>query len=444
MAKNIQRLYYHTGLFLEQQEFELEQNYHLLMRRRLNYGLFKPGVLFGLALDYNSGILRVTTGMAIDEFTDTDSLSPSYGEILGREIVLLENSPPVDLSGFPTAGTNVWITIRHDFQPTDPKQPTNITSRITETPKIETHTADPGQGTSNILLGMIVIGTDSHTEAVQKAVLKLGGGAVAPPLITSFNPASGGVGTIVTITGNNFTGATAVSFGGVAATAITVNLATQITATVPIGAVTGRIRVTTPSGFGESTTNFIVSVPLPAPTISSFTPANGGVGTIVAITGSNFTGATAVSFGGVSTTTIVVNSATQITATVPTSAVTGQISVTTPAGSGASATNFQVTPAPTLDGPNPFTPRSGFDNQPNPITIRGQNFNVDSPSKPRVYFGNFQVQAPSVLTFTANIITVRVPNTGVSNQQVPIRVITTGGEVNSGNLTPPVLFTLNP
>src|SRR5262249_44917988 len=35
------------------------------------------------------------------------------------------------------------------------------------------------------------------------------------PAITSFTPGSGGAGTSVTITGNNFTGASAVGFGGV-------------------------------------------------------------------------------------------------------------------------------------------------------------------------------------------------------------------------------------
>jgi hypothetical protein len=76
-----------------------------------------------------------------------------------------------------------------------------------------------------------------------------------PPTITSFTPASGVSGTVVTITGNNFLGATVVSFGGTAATSFTVNSDTQITATVG-GGTTGKITITTPSGTGTSAADF--------------------------------------------------------------------------------------------------------------------------------------------------------------------------------------------
>ena len=75
------------------------------------------------------------------------------------------------------------------------------------------------------------------------------------PTITSFTPTSGGSGTQVIITGTNFAGATSVSFGGTAASAFTVNSATQITATVGNGA-PGHVTVTTPAGTATSTDNF--------------------------------------------------------------------------------------------------------------------------------------------------------------------------------------------
>ncbi len=77
--------------------------------------------------------------------------------------------------------------------------------------------------------------------------------------------------------------------------------------------------------------DIISQPPLPAPNISSFTPMNAGNGTTVTITGSDLTGATAVSFGGVPATSFSVLNATTITAIVSGGA-SGNVSVTTPGG----------------------------------------------------------------------------------------------------------------
>src|SRR5262249_4740652 len=111
----------------------------------------------------------------------------------------------------------------------------------------------------------------------------------------------------------------------------------QITATVPIGATTGPISVSSASGTGQSATSFTV---IPVPTISSFSPTNGSSGTVVTINGNNFTGANAVTFNNVNATTFSVISATMISATAPFGVTTGLIRVTTPGGTGASATSF--------------------------------------------------------------------------------------------------------
>ena len=78
------------------------------------------------------------------------------------------------------------------------------------------------------------------------------------PRIVSFTPTSGPIGTPVTITGSAFTGATDVRFNRTSATFVVVDYHT-LTATVPAGATTGKIRVTTPSGRTASRTNFVVT-----------------------------------------------------------------------------------------------------------------------------------------------------------------------------------------
>ena len=66
-----------------------------------------------------------------------------------------------------------------------------------------------------------------------------------PPPVTNVNPKTGPTsgGTSVTITGTNFSGATAVSFGSNAAGYFTVNIATLNTATTPAGVVTFDVSV---------------------------------------------------------------------------------------------------------------------------------------------------------------------------------------------------------
>jgi hypothetical protein len=164
-----------------------------------------------------------------------------------------------------------------------------------------------------------------------------------PPVVTSFNPTVGPVGTVVVITGTSFSLASRVAFNGISALTFTLNSDTQITATVPAGATTGPISVTTPVSTGTSAASFTV---IPAPIISSFTPTSGQPGTTsVVITGSNFSGATAVLFNGTTAPGFVVNSATQITVTVPAGATTGPISVVGPGGTGVSTTSFAIPPA---------------------------------------------------------------------------------------------------
>ena len=133
---------------------------------------------------------------------------------------------------------------------------------------------------------------------------------------TSFLPISGIVGSTVNIYGGNFTGTTSVSFNGTAAT-FTVNSNTLITVTVPANATTGPISVTNASGTTISNDTF--TVPIPPPSITSFSPSSGPVGTTVTITGTGFDATSAnnaVYFDGVQATVTTV-STTQLEVTFP-------------------------------------------------------------------------------------------------------------------------------
>jgi uncharacterized repeat protein (TIGR03803 family) len=77
------------------------------------------------------------------------------------------------------------------------------------------------------------------------------------PRIVSFSPASGPVGSQVVIAGTTFTGAIKVTFGN-ANSAFTVDSDSQITATVPVAAVTGKIWIKTASGTAASPASFTV------------------------------------------------------------------------------------------------------------------------------------------------------------------------------------------
>src|SRR5436190_1814412 len=149
--------------------------------------------------------------------------------------------------------------------------------------------------------------------------------------------ASGKEGAKIGILGQGFTSASVVKFGGTQATTVTRQGTTFLNATIPAAALTGSVTVTTGTTTLTSNNKFRVT-----PTFPSFNPTSGPVGTPVVLTGTGLTQTTKVTFGGVRATAVTVNSDTQVTANVPTGAVTGKIAITTLGGSVKSTTNFTV------------------------------------------------------------------------------------------------------
>jgi len=238
-------------------------------------------------------------------------------------------------------------------------------------------------------------------------------GGPGTPTITSFTPTSGAAGATITITGTNFAGATAVSFGGTSATSFTVVNATAITAIVGSGS-SGSVSVTTPGGTA-SKTGFIF---IPVPIITSFTPTSAGTSATITISGTNFSNVTTVNFGGTAASSFIVVDTTTITAVVGTGA-SGNVSVTTPGGT-ASLAGFTFIPAPTITS---FTPTSGSAGS--SITITGTNFTGVTI----VSFGG--VAANSFTINSATSITA-VVGVGASGS---ISVTTSGGTVSLSGFT---------
>lgn len=154
--------------------------------------------------------------------------------------------------------------------------------------------------------------------------------------VTSFTPTNSAPGTTVKITGNNFTGTTAVNFNGQPAASFVVSNNTTIGAVVPVGVSTGPISITAPAGTANSAGLFYA-----APVINSFNPTHGVPGNSVMISGANFLGATAVLFNGTNASFTVTNNGV-IGALVPANAVSGPITVIAPAGTNTSAGTFTL------------------------------------------------------------------------------------------------------
>jgi hypothetical protein len=248
-----------------------------------------------------------------------------------------------------------------------------------------------------------------------------------PPVITSFTPQTGTVGTTVTITGTNFTGATTVYIGGELATSFTVLSPTTISAVAGAG-LTGHIQVHTPDGYTVTTDDFTFTYA--PPTITSFTPASATTNGTVTITGTNFYRVGPLTFGGVSAKNFVVNSPTSITATIGAGA-SGDVSISTPGGT-ATMPGFTYTlPPPVVSSASALTATKGYT-----VNISGNNFSTVTA----VTFGG--VNAASFIINSSTSITAIVGN-GASGF---IKVISPTGSDSTGYFTyyDPVITSFSP
>jgi len=176
---------------------------------------------------------------------NTPAISPTATDDIIAFLEGISFSPFAPIFG--PVGTSVTIT-GTNFAGSTAVSFNGVAATFTEGPPGTITTTVPAAATT----GRITISTPSSGPLVTTTRFTV------TPALSSFAPASGPVGTAVTITGTTFTGANAVSFAGRAAT-FTVSNAGTITTSVPFGATTGTIVVTTLDGTAASAASFTVT-----------------------------------------------------------------------------------------------------------------------------------------------------------------------------------------
>jgi gliding motility-associated-like protein len=226
---------------------------------------------------------------------------------------------------------------------------------------------------------------------------------IPAPIITSFTPTAAATGALITITGSNFEGASAITLGGTSVTAFTVVSSTSIVAKIGSGS-TGALSLTTPGG----TARLNGFTFIPAPTITSFAPTAAPTGALITITGSNFEATSAITLGGTSVTAFTVVSSTTIVAIVG-SGSTGALSLTTPGGT-ASLNGFIFIPAPIIISFTPTAAATGA-----LITITGNNFEATSA----ITLGGTPVTSFTVVSSTSIVAKIGSGSTGALSLTTP-------------------------
>lgn len=239
----------------------------------------------------------------------------------------------------------------------------------------------------------------------------------AAPIIASASQNNATPGTTIALYGNAFTGVSAVSLGGVACS-FSVISDTQLNVTIPSGQYYQSTFAVT-NAYGTSTSSFAFTTDY-APTITSVSPGNGPVGTNVVLSGYLMATTSAVYFNGVGA-VFSVQSDNQITATVPSGAVTGPITVATAYGSTNTA-SFTVNYPPSISNvtPSPAPPGTS-------VTITGAYF-VGATS---VKFNG--VNATSFTVNSQTSLTATVPSNAGSGS--PLTVTTPYGTATYGGFT---------
>ena len=302
---------------------------------------FAAGTGYDLVTGRGSPIVNQLVNALVGDPPTITGLSPTSGPVSGGTSVTITG---INFTG--ATAVNFGAVAAASFT-------VNSATQITAT-------SPPGGGVVDV-----TVTTTGGTSVISRADHFTYNGAVVTGISPTTGPGTGGASVI--ITGAGFTGATSVKFGATNATTFTINSDTQITATSPAGSGVVDVTVATPVGGTSATSNADHFTYVPVPTITGVSPNTGPAtgGTSVIITGTGFTGASAVKFGGANAFSYTINSATQITAVDPAGSGIVDITVTVPvAGTSAiaSADQFTYTAVPAI---------GSFTVNPTSVTIGG-------------------------------------------------------------------------
>ncbi len=152
--KKVKRMRYFDGLFLKQEEFNLEQNYHIRMRRLHNRHLHGWGIVWGLDVaKKDPTTVTIKEGMALDR-VKAKSYDGIYEEDVSQEIVLTKDTD-VNLSS--STNNYEYIFISYHQEESDVVEEKGGDKKIhwSESALIE-HGDKPG-GEEKIILAKVVL-----------------------------------------------------------------------------------------------------------------------------------------------------------------------------------------------------------------------------------------------------------------------------------------------
>lgn len=246
-----------------------------------------------------------------------DSITPDTGSVDGGDSISIHGDYFVDVTSVQIGGNNVGsMTVVNKY--------------------LITGTTPAGvEGTEDVSV------TTTHGATLPNSLFTY---FVPPPDVFSVSPNQGVEegGTLITITGNNLTTASAVTIGGAAATSLTVVDDETVTVVTPAGTL-GFASVLVTTDYGTNDANTLFEYYIPPPVVDSVAPNTGSImgGTSITITGNFFEDVSSVTIDGAAVTDLVVVDVNTITATTPAGLVgPASIVVTTLGGSNAANTLF--------------------------------------------------------------------------------------------------------